>query len=73
MLAAMTAAPLRGFLVTPDALPATILPIYPGLGQAQEYAGLHPPVAWLDIPLAGSTFPDIFVCCRWAVTQCSKT
>jgi len=30
-----------------DALPATTLPIYPGLGQAQEYAGLHTPVAWL--------------------------
>jgi len=25
----------------PDALPAANLPIYPGLGQAQEYAGLH--------------------------------
>jgi len=25
----------------PDALPAAILPIYPGLGQAQEYAGLE--------------------------------
>jgi len=21
---------------------------YPGLGQAQEYAGLHTPVAWLN-------------------------
>jgi len=30
----------------PDALPAATLPIYPGLGQAQEYAGLHTPVAW---------------------------
>jgi len=29
----------------PDALPAATLPIYPGLGQAQEYAGLHTP--WL--------------------------
>jgi len=29
----------------PDALPAATLPIYPGLGQAQEYAGLHTPVA----------------------------
>jgi len=29
----------------PDALPAATLPIYPGLGQAQEYAGLHSP--WL--------------------------
>jgi len=44
MLAAMTAAPLRGFLVS-DALPAATLPIYSGLGQAQEYAGLHTPVA----------------------------
>jgi len=25
----------------PDALPAATLPIYPGLGQAQKYAGLH--------------------------------
>jgi len=24
-----------------DALPAATFPIYPGLGQAQEYAGLH--------------------------------
>jgi len=24
-----------------DALPAATLPIYPGLGRAQEYAGLH--------------------------------
>jgi len=30
----------------PDALPDATLPIYPGLGQAQEYAGLHIPVAW---------------------------
>ena len=30
----------------PDALPAATLPIYPGLGQAQEYAGLHIPMAW---------------------------
>jgi len=29
----------------PDALDAATLPIYPGLGQAQEYAGLHIPVA----------------------------
>ena len=29
-----------------DALPATTLPIYPGLGQAQEYAGLHTSVTW---------------------------
>jgi len=28
----------------PDALPAATLPIYPGLEQAQEYAGLHTPV-----------------------------
>ena len=31
----------------PDALPATTIPIYPGLGQAQEYAGLHTP--WLGL------------------------
>jgi len=30
----------------PDALPAATLPIYPGLGQAQEYAELHTPMAW---------------------------
>jgi len=30
----------------PDAFPTTTLPIYPGLGQAQEYAGLHTPMAW---------------------------
>ena len=29
----------------PDALPAVTFPIYPGLGQAQEYAGLH--TLWL--------------------------
>jgi len=29
----------------PDALPAATFPIYPGLGQAQEYAGLH--TQWL--------------------------
>jgi len=35
-------------IFTPDALPAATLPIYPGLrqAQAQEYAGLHTPVAW---------------------------
>jgi len=32
-------------IFTRDALPATTLPIYPSLGQAQEYAGLHTP--WL--------------------------
>jgi len=32
----------------PDALPAATLPIYPGLEQAQEYAGLHTPVAWFS-------------------------
>jgi len=31
----------------PDALPVATLPIYPGLGQAQKYAGLHTPVTWL--------------------------
>jgi len=29
----------------PDAVPVATLPTYPGLGQAQEYAGLHSP--WL--------------------------
>ena len=33
-------------IFTPDALPAATLSIYPGLEQAQEYAGLHTP--WLD-------------------------
>ena len=36
-------------IFTPDALPATTLPIYPGLGQAQEYAGLHTAVAWFPV------------------------
>jgi len=31
----------------PDDLPATTRLIYPGLGQAQEYAGMHISVAWL--------------------------
>ena len=31
----------------PDALTTITLQIYPGLGQAQEYAGLHTLVAWL--------------------------
>jgi len=30
----------------PDALLVATLPIYPGLGQAQEYAALH--TLWLD-------------------------
>jgi len=31
----------------PDALPAATLLIYPGLGQEQEYAGLHTyPMVW---------------------------
>jgi len=30
-------------IFTPYALPAATLPIYPGLGQAQDYAGLHTP------------------------------
>jgi len=32
-------------ILRPDALPTATLPIYPGLGQAQEYAGLHNPMA----------------------------
>ena len=31
-------------IFTPDALPDATLPTYPGLGQAQEYAGLHTPI-----------------------------
>jgi len=34
-------------LFTLNALSVATLPIYPGLGQAQEYAGLHTPVAWI--------------------------
>jgi len=34
-------------IFTPDALPVATLPIYSGLGQAQEYAGLHIPRALL--------------------------
>jgi len=30
-------------IFTPDALTAATLPIYPGLGRAQKYAGLHTP------------------------------
>jgi len=37
--------PSSTLIFTPDALPAATLPIYPGLGQAQEYARLHTP--WL--------------------------
>jgi len=33
----------------PDALLATTIPIYPGLGQAQEYVGLHTSVAWFSL------------------------
>jgi len=32
-------------IFTPDALPAATLPIYPGLGEGQEYAGLQ--TLWL--------------------------
>jgi len=32
----------------PDSLPDATFQIYPGLGQAQEYAGLHTPVVWLS-------------------------
>jgi len=38
-------------IFTPDALPAATLPIYPGLEQAQKYAGLHTPVAWFLLTL----------------------
>jgi len=40
-----------------DALPAATLPIYPGLGQAQKYAGLHAPVAWLTVNLSVDSKP----------------
>jgi len=39
----------------PDALPDAILPSYPGLGQAQEYAGMHTPVAWFKDLLTNAT------------------
>ena len=32
---------------TPDAVPTATLPLYSGLGQAQQYARLHAAVAWL--------------------------
>jgi len=32
-------------------LPAATLPIYPGLGQAQECAGLYTPMAWLHLDM----------------------
>ena len=42
----LTVPPPPSFLIfMPNALPATTLPICPGLGHAQNYAGLHP--QWL--------------------------
>jgi len=41
---------LHQSIFTPDVLPAATLPIYPGLGQAREYAALHTPVAWAHLP-----------------------
>jgi len=52
-------------LFTPDALPATTRPIYPGLGEEQEYTGLHTTVAWF--PQAG-TLPGKAV--QQMVTAC---
>jgi len=41
-------------IFTPDALPAATLPIYPGLEQGQEYAGLQ--TLWLgSYPVACNT------------------
>jgi len=41
---------------TLDALPVATLPIYPSLGQAQEYAGLHTSMAWFMILHTQSIF-----------------
>jgi len=35
---------INPLIFTPDALPAATLSIILGLGQAEEYAGLHTPV-----------------------------
>jgi len=40
-----------------DALPAATVPIYPGVGQAQKYAGLHTPMAWLIVKLSMDSKP----------------
>jgi len=48
----------------PDALSATTLPIYSGLGQAREYTGLHTPVAWL------CTYMQLIVTDRVAWSVC---
>jgi len=45
-------------IFTPDALPAATLPIYPGLGQAQEYAGLHTHIAWFNVCYLLSVITD---------------
>jgi len=43
----------------PDALPAATLPIYPGVGRAQEYAGLHTPwLGFLEICFFRNLFQD---------------
>ena len=44
--AAKSTLPVLPPIFTRDALPATTLLIYPDLGQAQEYAGLHTTEAW---------------------------
>jgi len=49
----------------PDAFPATTLPIYPGLGQAPKYAGLH--TQWLGYVLYYSN-PLILISCIKATT-----
>ena len=57
---------------TPDVLPAATLPIYPGLGQAPIYAGLHTrwlgveryPLSWLKAQcIAISTCSVPFIIC----------
>jgi len=39
-------------IFTTDALNATTLPVYPGLGEAQEYVGLHIPCGLVAYPRA---------------------
>jgi len=43
-----------------DAVPAATLPIYPGLGHAQEYAGLHSSVAVVVVVLV--VVAELYLC-----------
>jgi len=56
---------------TPDAFLSATLPIYPGLGQAEEYAGLHTPVAWLKTVLSPTSYVLSICSINWrAVNAC---